>query len=86
MEGISRLMAVFHSQDAGEIGPTRSARYSDPPILALLGKPLFGWSGANEGVVRDVYRSEWVVNVNWDKHPKDYFRKKGRKAPHNLFT
>jgi hypothetical protein len=86
VEGISRLMAVFHSQDAGEIGPTRSARYSDPPILALLGKPLFGWSGANDGVVKEVYRSSWVTNVNWDKHPKDYFRKAGRKAPHNLFT
>jgi len=86
VEGISRLMAVFHSTDAGEIGPTRSARYSDPPILALLGKPLFGWSGANEGVVKDVTRSDWVVNVNWDKHPSDYYRKKGRKAPHNLFT
>jgi len=86
VEGISRLMAVFHSQDAGEIGPTRSARYSDPPILALLGRPLFGWSGANEGVVRDVERSDWVVNVNWDRYPSEYFRKKGRKAPHNLFT
>ncbi len=87
VEGISRLMAVFHSTDSSEIGPTRSARYSDPPILALLGKPLFGWSGANEGVSRDVYRSDWIVNVNWDRvKNSDYFRKKGRKAPHNLFT
>ena len=86
VEGISRLMAVFHSNDSAEVGPTRSARYSDPPILALLGKPLFGWSGANEGVTRDVLRSEWVFNVHWDKAPNAYQRKRGRSAPHNLFT
>lgn len=87
VEGISRLMAVFHSVDAGEIGPTRSARYSDPPILALLGKPLFGWSGAAGGVEKDVYNSSWIVNVNWDRvKNSDYYRKKGRAAPHNLYT
>lgn len=87
VEGISRLMAVYHSTDAGEIGPTRSARYSDPPLLALLGTPLFGWSGANEGVMESLDNSSWVVNVGWEEvEPTDYFRKKGRTAPHNLFT
>lgn len=86
VEGISRLMAVYHTNDVDEIGPTRSARYSDPPILALLGRPLFGWSGANKGVLKDLQNSSWVTNVHWDAVPNAYYRKPGRKAPHNLYT
>ena len=87
VEGISRLMAVFHSHNAKVVGPTRSARYSDPDILALLGKPLFGWSGANDGVSSAVARSPWIVNVNWDRvGAKEYYRRSDRHAPHNLYT
>ncbi len=86
VEGISRLMAVFHSQDAEKVGPTRSARYSDPDLLALFVKPLFGWSGANEGVTATVERTPWVKNVNWNVVPKLYYRSSEKKIPHNLFT
>ncbi|NLA35509.1 MAG: DUF3048 domain-containing protein [Actinobacteria bacterium] len=85
-EGISRLMAVFHTQDNGLVGPVRSARAGDPGLLALFGKPLFGWSGANTKVMKIVNDTEWIVNVNWDRLPKAYHRERGRKAPHNLFT
>ena len=71
-------MAVFHTNEAGKIGPTRSARYSDPPILAMFGTPLFGWSGANKGVTRAVESSPWINNVNWNAHPKDYARDRSR--------
>lgn len=86
VEGISRLMAVFNSVDADNVGPTRSARYSDPDILALFGKPLFGWSGANEGVTERVLHTPWIKNVHWNVAQKQYHRISGRKAPHNLLT
>ena len=87
VEGISRLMAVFHSKDSAKVGPTRSARYSDPDILAIFGKPLFGWSGANDGVIKAVESSPWIVNVNWGVGGNDrYFRTKDKPAPHNLYT
>jgi hypothetical protein len=86
VEGISRLMAVFHTNEAGKIGPTRSARYSDPPILAMFGTALFGWSGANKGVTQKVESSAWINNVNWNAYPKEYARSRDRKAPHNLYT
>lgn len=87
VEGISRLMAVFQSRDSSKVGPTRSARFSDPDILAVLGQPLFGWSGANEGVLKAVQSSPWIVNVNWGVGGNDrYFRTKDKPAPHNLFT
>jgi hypothetical protein len=87
VEGISRMMAVFHSTDADPVGPVRSARHSDPDILGMFGKPLFGWSGANDGVVADVSRTPWVVNVNWDSvKQSDYVRRSVHRAPHNLYT
>ena len=85
-EGVSRLMAVFHTQDNGVVGPVRSARAGDPGLLALFGRPLFGWSGANAKVKRIVEGAEWVVNVHWDRNQKAYRRDRGRKAPHNVFT
>jgi hypothetical protein len=86
VEGISRLMAIFQSNNADRVGPTRSARYSDPPILAMFGKPMFGWSGANKGVQAAVKGSSYINNVQWEVEPNDYKRSKDRKAPHNLYT
>lgn len=85
-EGVSRLMAIFHSQGNDFVGPVRSARAGDPGLLALLGRPLFGWSGANDKVIKIVNGASWVVNVNWDRFQKAYRRESGRPAPHNLFT
>lgn len=84
--GISRLMPVFHSTDAGEVGPVRSARFSDPDLLALFGKPLFGWSGANDKVHEAVDHTPWIVNVNWERFIGDYRRVSGRRSPHNVMT
>lgn len=87
VEGISRLMSVTHSNDVDEIGPVRSARLSDPDILALLGRPLFGWSGANDGVKSAVRSRPWIVNVNWDAVNRGAYRRRSdRPAPHNLYT
>lgn len=84
--GISRLMPVFHSTDAGEVGPIRSARFSDPDLLAMFGKPLFGWSGANDQVHEAVDNTPWIVNVNWERFIGEYRRVSGRRAPHNVMT
>ena len=86
VEGISRLMTVFHSNDSDLVGPTRSARFSDPDVLALFVKPLFGWSGANDRVTPVVLGTPWIVNVHWNRAQKEYFRRPGRAAPHNLYT
>ncbi len=47
----TRLIAVYHSLDAPTVGPIRSARTSDPPILANLNTPGFAYSGANPGTL-----------------------------------
>jgi hypothetical protein len=85
VEGISRLLTVFQSNDSA-VGPVRSARFSDPDLLGLFGVPLFGWSGANDAVSSDVARAPWVINVNWDRFPGGYARRGVHAAPHNLYT
>lgn len=86
VEGVSRLMAVFHSDDAAKVGPTRSARFSDPPILAMFGTPLFGWSGANKKVTKAVKSAKYITNVDALDVPKEYKRTRERSAPHNMIT
>ncbi len=89
VETITRLMAVFHSQDAISLGPVRSARSSDPDILSNFGQPVFGHSGANPGVLREISQGQSsgkLHELRWDNLPTDYWRVGDRVAPFNLYT
>ncbi len=83
--GISRLVAVFQSTDAPVVGPVRSARTSDPPLLEGFDRPLFAYSGANRGTQEAVDAST-LLDVGHDAEPDLYWRSEDRRAPHNLFT
>jgi hypothetical protein len=84
VEGISRFLAVFHSRDVGDVGPIRSARTSDPDLLAVFGRPLAAWSGANPST-RELMRGiEWIQDVSADRLPDAYRRDDWARAPHNL--
>ena len=89
VEGITRLIAVYHSQDADPLGPVRSARSSDPNVLANFGQPIFGHSGANPGVLREISQGQAdgkLYELRWDNLPDDYWRVKDRVPPWNLYT
>ncbi len=64
VEGISRLMAVVHSQDVAQLGPIRSARTSDPDLLAMFVRPIVAWSGGNPTVTRIMARTPWIQSLN----------------------
>ncbi len=81
---ITRLAAVFHEQTPVRIGPVRSARTGDIPLVSQLNTPLFGASGANRGVLAAL-ASAPVVNVN-ALVADGYYRDTNRRAPHNLYT
>lgn len=81
---ITRLAATFHEQIPTQVGPVRSARTGDIPLVSQLNVPLFGASGANNGVL-NALASAPVVNVN-ALVANGYFRVAGRRAPHNLFA
>lgn len=89
VETITRLFAVFHSQHAISLGPVRSARSSDPDILANFGQPVYGHSGGNPGVLREIAQGESagkLYELLWDGLPNDYWRVGDRVAPFNLYT
>ncbi len=89
VESITRLLAVFHSQNAEPLGPVRSARSSDPDILANFGQPVFGHSGANPGVLQQIsqgQRQGKLYELSWDNLPNTYWRIGDRVPPWNLYT
>jgi hypothetical protein len=85
VEGISRLIAVFHSKDAAPVGPIRSARDSDLDLLGAFGTPVFVWGGGNEGVAARAEAAP-LVSINVDPDDAEYnYRDDERTAPDNLF-
>ena len=82
---LTRLVALFHSQDPGPIGPVRSARTSDVLILSNLNSPLFANSGGNPSVMGAVNGSS-LVDVGILADPRSYSRDSSRPAPHNLIS
>ena len=87
VEGITRFIAVFHSEGSDPVGPIRSGRIQDIDLLASFNKPLFAWSGGNANVTRAVNSSSLVnVGHSASKGKGGYFRSQERKAPHNLYA
>ena len=83
--GLTRFLAIFHSRGADEVGPVRSARSTDIPILATLGQPLFAWSGANAAFAQLV-RDSNVIDVGVEVAFDAYETRSDRDAPSNLFS
>jgi hypothetical protein len=83
---ITRLVTVFHSKAPNRIGPIRSARTTDVQLVPQLGPVLFAWSGGNDGVVAEVRRSPFLIDMGHDAASSSYSRERGRRAPHNLFV
>jgi hypothetical protein len=83
--GLTRLMAVFHSRAPETVGPVRSARSTDIPLLAELGRPLFAWSGANPTFAAAV-RAADLVDVGARAAPEAFRRSDDRRAPYNLYA
>ena len=87
---VSRFLAVFHSRDVDTVGPVRSARTSDPPLLAPMGRPILAFAGANKGVhwIVDIReRDGWLVQAHENKDgAPEFFRLDGRRDEHSLFA
>ena len=83
--GVTRFAAVFHSRDAVDVGPVRSARSTDIAIASALNRPLFAYSGANPAFQSLVSRAP-LVDVGVDRAPDGYRRESGRPAPYNQFS
>ncbi len=84
--GLSRLLAIYQSQDATSVGPIRSARSTDVPILLSLQDPLFAWSGANAAFAKLIQGAD-VKDVGYSAAPLGTYEvAEDRSAPSNLFS
>ena len=83
--GVVRFAAVFHSNDAGTIGPVRSVRAEDALIVTPL-RGYFVYSGGSE-VFNDIIRKAPVGLVSEDDGPAGLLsRRRDRRSPYNLYT
>lgn len=82
---ITRLFTIFQTNDSDPVGPVRSARSTDIALVAPLNHPLFAYAGTNAAFQALVDRAP-LVDVGFNKAPKEYHRSKDRKAPYNLYS
>jgi hypothetical protein len=83
VEGITRFLAVFHSDVPATIGPVRSARTSDVDLIGMLSDPVFSFSGGNRGVLRALRDAE-MLDASANEQPGLYRRVSGRRSPHDF--
>lgn len=83
--GLTRLMAVFHSEDPIEVGPVRSARITDLDLAAAFGNPGFAYSGATTKL-RPMLEASALQKVGAPQGAYGYFRVDTHVAPHNLMA
>jgi hypothetical protein len=81
---VSRLVAVFHSQVPGEIGPIRSVRPMDTAITSPL-NGLLTFSGGQPGILQMVADAP-VQALSHDAGVDGMYRLKSRSAPHNVYA
>lgn len=82
--GITRLAAIFHSNDS-VVGPVRSGRTTDASFINSLGEPALVYSGANR-IIDDVLLSfDQIQNFSAARNG-GYWRDTSRRAPADLFA
>jgi hypothetical protein len=82
---LTRFLAIFSSRSSSDLGPVRSVRESDLPLLRAYGKVAFAFSGGNRGVL-GIVRQNPVIDASYDAHPGAYTIAGRRKDAFNFVT
>jgi Protein of unknown function (DUF3048) N-terminal domain/Protein of unknown function (DUF3048) C-terminal domain len=82
--GLSRFLAVYSSHIPPVIGPVRSARQEDLPLLRQFGRPAFAYSGAQPQLQQVIDQAPLVTLQAGVVG--GYHRRHSRSAPSNLYT
>ena len=82
--GLTRFLALYHSQLPKQVGPIRSGREADAEILPPYGAVL-GYSGA-ANPVQSMLRQAGITFYEEGEGGNSFFRVSDRRAPHNLFA
>jgi hypothetical protein len=80
--GITRYIAVFHSQLPESVLPVRSARPVDIPLVTPYGG-VFAYSGAQGGFIQAI-NNAGNQSLIFDSGHRGLARVSGRSAPHNV--
>ena len=83
--GLTRFLAIFHSQIPTSVGPIRSGRSTDIPLLMPFDGALFGWSGSN-WAFRKLLDTVAITDVGLYRNPSHYWRQTERISPSNLWV
>ena len=81
--GVSRFVAVYHSNLPAEIGPIRSIRPVDAKIASPL-RGLLAFSGGQSGIV-DYLKGTPLQLLSEDAGSSGFYRVSRRPAPHNVY-
>ncbi len=84
--GVTRLFAIFQCDTAANVGPVRSARTTDSALIQLLGRTVFGYSGANPRVNAKIHSTPGAIALSNDENSGLYHRSGPHAAPHNVYT
>jgi hypothetical protein len=83
--GLTRLLAIFHSQDVALFGPIRSARPADADILHLLGHAYFAFSGGTSSDLGPIKDHSNATPMWWDVTPSLFVIRHDHAVPHQVF-
>jgi len=83
--GLTRFLAIFHAHIPESVGPIRSARSSDVPLLVPFDGALFGSSGSNTAFQK-LLETIGVQDAGAYRAPGYYFRRLDRPAPSDLWA
>jgi hypothetical protein len=84
--GLTRLLAIFHSQDVPLIGPIRSARPVDADLLHLLGHAYFAFSGGTRSDLGPLMDHSNATLMWWDVTPSLFVTRRDHAVPHQVFA
>lgn len=82
--GLTRLMPVFHTTLATDVGPVRSVRTTDAELLPAFGVPALVFSGGG-GIPLAAIAATPVIQVAEEQGAGGFWRGSGT-APYNLHT
>ena len=83
VEGITRLVGVYHSQPVAVAGPVRSIRPTDWQVAALFGAPIVTSGGQKWVIANNRDHGAFIIG---EVGSPQTFRSHSRSAPHNLYA
>ena len=84
--GMTRYLAVWHSNVPAEIGPVRSVRPMDPEIVSPFGG-IFAYSGGQVRFVQMMQQAPVYNAIHGQPDTEDtFYRSTAKPAPHNVLV